>query len=93
MLKSTFRSKYLNLNQQINIDIKQTDIKPGDLVPPAEEMELKPNPINYRMEDDKAVLTQPDVETLKEPTKTPRLAVVDIPDMVIPGLVILPECL
>ena len=93
MLKSTFRSKYLNLNQQINIDIKQTDIEPIHLVPPAEEMVLKPNPITYRMEDDKAVLTQPDVETLKEPTKTPRLAVVDIPDMVIPGMVILPECL
>jgi len=70
------RSKYLNLNQQINIDIKPTDIERGifnlidrGLVPPAAEIELKPSPIMH----DKAVLnaSRPHVEALKERTKTP----------------------
>lgn len=73
---SFHRSKYLNLNQQINIDIKPTDIERGilnlidrGLVPPAAEIELKPSPIIH----DKAVLnaSRPHVEALKERTKTP----------------------
>lgn len=75
-LKFTLRSKYLNLNQQINIDIKPTDIERGilnlidrGLVPPAAEIELKPSPIMH----DKAILnaSRPHVEALKERTKTP----------------------
>jgi hypothetical protein len=74
------RSKYLNLNQQINIDIKPTDIERGilnlidrGLVPPAAEIELKPSPIMH----DKAVLnaSRPHVEALKERTKTPTQSV------------------
>ena len=66
----------MNLNQQINIDIKPTDIERGilnlidrGLVPPAAEIELKPSPIIH----DKAVLnaSRPHVEALKERTKTP----------------------
>ena len=66
----------MNLNQQINIDIKPTDIERGilnlidrGLVPPAAEIELKPSPIMH----EKAVLndSRPHVEALKERTKTP----------------------